>query len=105
MGDEVAVGLEGPGRVVREVPRGAGQATQDHDISLDLLLADETDEGRRHADETAGTLLSLQLVFAAGKLDGHVFGADRRRLVGVIRLEGRHERLRCGQRIGHWGDY
>jgi hypothetical protein len=105
MGDEVTVGLEGPGRVVREVPRGAGQATQDHDIPLDLLLADKTDEGRRHADETAGTLLPLELVLAAGKLDGHVFGADRRRFVGVIRLEGGHEGLRGGQRIGHWGDY
>ena len=105
MGDEVAVGLERPRRVVREMSRRAGEAAQDHDVSFDLLLADETDEGRRHADETAGTLLPLKFVLTAGELDGHVLRADGHRFVGVVRLERGHERLRGGEGVCHSGDY
>src|SRR6266545_5973110 len=105
VGDELAIGLEGPGRVVREVPRRAGQSAQDDGRPVDLLLADAPDERRRDADEASCTVAALELRIAAGQLDLHIFCADRRRTLGIARLERVHECLGGFQRIGHKEDY
>src|SRR5690349_17251278 len=66
--DEAVLGLEGPGAVVRELPRRAREATQHDGRTAGLVLADAADEGRRHAHELSRPVLSLELAVAAGEL-------------------------------------
>src|ERR1700730_11183727 len=101
VGDEGAVGLEGPRRVVREMARRSRQPTKDDGRSHHRLLAHDADERRGHSDELLCAFAALELTVAARKLDGDVLGTDRGRFLGVVRLERRHERLRGHERIRH----
>jgi hypothetical protein len=105
VGDEVAVRLEGPRRVVREVTRRSGQATEDDRRPHHRLLPDHPDERRRHPNELLGAFASFELAVTARQLDRDVLGADGGRLLGVVQLERCHEGL-CGrERIRHSRDY
>src|SRR5438034_2562981 len=101
MGDESAIRLKGPGRVVREVAGRSRQAAKDDGRSHDCLFTHHPHERRRHPDELLGAFAAFELTVTARQHDGDVFGADRRRLLGVVRLKGRHEGLRSRERIRH----
>src|SRR2546425_1780554 len=101
VGDEGAVRLERPGRVIREVAGRSGQAAKDHRRPHDRLLAHHPHERRGHPDELFGAFAAFKLAITTRQLDGDVLGADRGRLLGVVRLEGRHEGLRGRERIRH----
>src|SRR5438067_2614961 len=89
--DEPILGLEGPGAVVRELPRRTGQTTQHDRRSLGLVLADAAHERRGHPHQLPGAILALELAVAAGQLDLDVLGADAGGALGVPGLERVHE--------------
>jgi len=99
--DECAIGLEGPRRVVREVAGRPREAAKDHGRPHHRFLAYDPHEWRSHPDELLGALAAFELAVTAGKLDGDVLGTDRGRLLGVVRLERRHEGLGGSERIRH----
>jgi hypothetical protein len=101
VGDESAVSFEGPGRVVREVAGRARQAAEDDGRAQDRLFADNAHERRGHPDELLGAFATLELAVAARQLDGDILGANRGRLLGVVRLQRRHEGLRGSEWILH----
>ena len=105
MGDELSVGLERPGGVVREVAGSTGEAPQDHRRAVDLLLPYAPDERWRDAHQAACTVAAFELRLTAGQLDLHVFRADRSRPLRVAGLERVHEGLGGFQRIGHRVEY
>src|SRR5438034_8983162 len=97
--DEVTVGFEGPGRVVREVAGRARQAAKDHGRAHHGLFTDDAHERRSHPDQLLGAFATFELAIAAWQLDGDILGTDRGGLVGGVGLERRHERLRGRYRI------
>ena len=101
MGDESAIRLKGPSRVVREVAGRSRQAAKDDGRSHDRLFTHHPHERRGHPDELLRAFAAFELTVTARQHDGDVFGADRRRLFGVVRLQGRHEGLRSRERIRH----
>src|SRR5438445_50723 len=64
-------------------------------------VAHHPHERRGHPDELFGAFAAFELAVTARQLDGDVLGADRGRLLGVVRLERRHEGLRGRERIRH----
>lgn len=81
--------------------RRSREAAKDHGRTDHRFLAYDPHERRGHPDELLGAFAALELAVTARKLDGDVLGADRGRLLGIVRLERRHEGLRGSERIRH----